>query len=211
MASFFDRVRAGLAKTARQIRERLGDVAGDRSRRRRVRGSAGPAGRRARRIETLEAVEDALIAADVGSAGDRAHRRGRARRSAAGSIGERVGRVMLGMLTDVRPGAGRRRRVRTSSWSSASTARARRRRSASWRTSTAATGRSVLVCAADTFRAAAVEQLAIWTERAGVDLVRAPVGRGSGGGDLRCRPRPRRAAMRSSSSTRPGGCTRAPT
>ena len=33
-----------------------------------------------------------------------------------------------------------------------------------------------MVCAADTFRAAAVEQLAIWTERAGVDLVRAAGG-----------------------------------
>src|SRR6185436_14648173 len=37
-------------------------------------------------------------------------------------------------------------------------------------------GRSVLVCAADTFRAAAVEQLAVWTERAGVELVRAHAG-----------------------------------
>ena len=38
------------------------------------------------------------------------------------------------------------------------------------------TGRSVMVCAADTFRAAAVEQLAVWAERAGVDLVRAQSG-----------------------------------
>ena len=37
-------------------------------------------------------------------------------------------------------------------------------------------GRSVLICAADTFRAAAVEQLAVWAERAGVDLVRAQSG-----------------------------------
>ena len=33
-------------------------------------------------------------------------------------------------------------------------------------------GRSVLISAADTFRAAAIEQLAIWAERAGADLVR---------------------------------------
>ena len=33
-----------------------------------------------------------------------------------------------------------------------------------------------MVCAADTFRAAAVEQLAVWAERAGVDLVRAQSG-----------------------------------
>jgi fused signal recognition particle receptor len=36
-----------------------------------------------------------------------------------------------------------------------------------------ASGKQPLVCAADTFRAAAVEQLEIWTKRAGVDLVRA--------------------------------------
>ena len=37
-------------------------------------------------------------------------------------------------------------------------------------------GRSVLLAAADTFRAAAVEQLAIWAERAGSELVRAEPG-----------------------------------
>jgi fused signal recognition particle receptor len=38
------------------------------------------------------------------------------------------------------------------------------------------TGASPLVCAADTFRAAAVEQLEIWAGRAGVDIVRAREG-----------------------------------
>ncbi len=33
-------------------------------------------------------------------------------------------------------------------------------------------GRSVLLCAADTFRAAAVEQLAVWAERNGVEIIR---------------------------------------
>ena len=37
-------------------------------------------------------------------------------------------------------------------------------------------GKRPLVCAADTFRAAAVEQLAIWAERAHVDIVRAKEG-----------------------------------
>jgi fused signal recognition particle receptor len=36
----------------------------------------------------------------------------------------------------------------------------------------AAAGRKVLVIAADTFRAAAIEQLAVWAERAGAELVR---------------------------------------
>jgi fused signal recognition particle receptor len=37
-------------------------------------------------------------------------------------------------------------------------------------------GRTPLICAADTFRAAAVEQLEIWARRAGVDMVRAREG-----------------------------------
>jgi fused signal recognition particle receptor len=37
-------------------------------------------------------------------------------------------------------------------------------------------GREPLVCAADTFRAAAVEQLEIWAKRAGVDIIRAHMG-----------------------------------
>jgi fused signal recognition particle receptor len=39
-----------------------------------------------------------------------------------------------------------------------------------------AAGRRPLICAADTFRAAAVEQLAIWAARAGVDIIRAREG-----------------------------------
>jgi fused signal recognition particle receptor len=37
-------------------------------------------------------------------------------------------------------------------------------------------GRTTLICAADTFRAAAVDQLQIWADRAGVDIVRAKAG-----------------------------------
>jgi fused signal recognition particle receptor len=37
-------------------------------------------------------------------------------------------------------------------------------------------GRSVLLCAADTFRAAAVEQLVVWGERTGVDVIRQKAG-----------------------------------
>jgi fused signal recognition particle receptor len=37
-------------------------------------------------------------------------------------------------------------------------------------------GRAPLICAADTFRAAAVDQLQIWADRAGVDMVRARPG-----------------------------------
>lgn len=37
-------------------------------------------------------------------------------------------------------------------------------------------GRKVLLCAADTFRAAAIEQLEVWAQRAGVDVVRQKTG-----------------------------------
>lgn len=37
-------------------------------------------------------------------------------------------------------------------------------------------GKKVLVAAADTFRAAAIEQLEVWTERAGVDIIKRPEG-----------------------------------
>jgi fused signal recognition particle receptor len=39
-----------------------------------------------------------------------------------------------------------------------------------------AEGQAPLICAADTFRAAAVDQLQIWADRAGVDIVRAREG-----------------------------------
>ena len=38
------------------------------------------------------------------------------------------------------------------------------------------TGKTPIICAADTFRAAAVDQLQIWADRAGVDIVRAKEG-----------------------------------
>ncbi|MBB6142180.1 fused signal recognition particle receptor [Silvibacterium bohemicum] len=39
-----------------------------------------------------------------------------------------------------------------------------------------AQGRSVLLCAADTFRAAAIEQLEVWSERSGVELIKSRQG-----------------------------------
>ena len=40
----------------------------------------------------------------------------------------------------------------------------------------AQTGNKVLVCAADTFRPAAIEQLSIWAERSGADLIKSKLG-----------------------------------
>ena len=176
MASFFDRIRDGLAKTAQQIKQRLGEAVGD--------TPATPAGSaaskqsgpssRALTIDSVEAVEDALLGADVGLAAT-SRIVDAVRRDRTGSVGDRVRRVMLGILNDVKTppqvttkphiilvvgvnGTGKTTTV-------GKLANLYRNE-----------GRSVMVCAADTFRAAAVEQLTVWAGRAGVDLVRAQSG-----------------------------------
>ena len=172
MPSVFDRIRAGLARTAQQIRQRLGAETAPAA----ATGSAtasSPAGR-ALPVDTIEAIEDALISADVGlPATERIVAAVKADRE--GTLADRVARVVLGIFRDVNPaptvqqlphvilvvgvnGTGKT----TSVGKLANVYRSE--------------GRSVLICAADTFRAAAVEQLAVWAERAGVDLVRAQSG-----------------------------------
>jgi fused signal recognition particle receptor len=171
--ALFDRLRAGLAKTARQIRERFADVAETESPA--STGSAGRGGRTAAlSLGSVEAVEDALIAADVGlPATERIM--AAIEKDRQGSLAERVGREVRRILGETVPapqvsatphvvlivgvnGTGKT----TTVGKLANLYKAQ--------------GRSVLVCAADTFRAAAVEQVAVWTERAGVDLVRAQTG-----------------------------------
>jgi len=171
MPSFFDRIRSGLAKTAQQIRERLSEATGAAD----VTGAAAPAtSGRVITIDTIEAVEDALIAADVGLAATSRIVES-ARSEQGGSIGDRVRRVMLGILNDVKPAPEIKARphvilvVGVNGTGKTTTVG---KLANLFRTQ----GHSVMVCAADTFRAAAVEQLAVWTERAGVDLIRAQSG-----------------------------------
>jgi fused signal recognition particle receptor len=168
VTSFLSRVRDGLAKTAQQIRERLRAVEAD------IPANVAAGGNRRTGVETLDALEDALLTADVGlGATERILASVRAERR--GTLGERVERVIRSIFADVprtyaaetRPyvvlvvgvnGTGKTTTV-------GKLAHVFRNE-----------GKAVMVCAADTFRAAAVEQLAVWTERAGVDLVRAKPG-----------------------------------
>jgi len=174
VSSFFTRIRDGLAKTAQQIRDRLGTIDDDPIEGPAPAAAGAPVAGRALTVDTIEALEDALLTADVGlQATERIIAAVRADR--IGTLRERVGRVMRAILTDVRPapvmstrphvvlivgvnGTGKT----TTVGKLANLLRGQ--------------GLSVLVCAADTFRAAAVEQLAVWTGRAGVDLVRAQAG-----------------------------------
>jgi fused signal recognition particle receptor len=167
LPSFFSRIKEGLAKTAQQIRERLSDVSD-------APDAGASASRTVATAETAEAIEDALIAADVGlPATERIL--SAVRRETGGSLRERVSQEVRRVLTDVpaTPETTTRPRVvlivgvngtgkTTTVGKLANLLRAN--------------GQSVLVGAADTFRAAAVEQLAVWAGRAGVDLIRAQSG-----------------------------------
>ena len=75
-----------------------------------------------------------------------------------------------------------------------------------------AQGKNVLLCAADTFRAAAIEQLEIWGQRTGTDVIRKSSRRSRAGirrrfCSMRCRLRSRGRRI-TLSLIRPGGCIR---
>jgi fused signal recognition particle receptor len=168
MASLFSRVRDGLAKTAQQIRERLSAADVET-----VPSAAAAAGRRVG-VETLDALEDALLTADVGL-GATERILDAVRTGADGTLTERVSEAIRRMLTDVpaAPAIATRPHVVLVVGVNGT-----------GKTTTVgklahlyqSSGERVMICAADTFRAAAVEQLAVWAERAGVDLVRAHAG-----------------------------------
>ena len=159
--SIVGRLRDGLRRTARRWTSRLERLSG-------TSGSGGPS------TETLEALEELLIEADVGV-------------STAGRIVARVGEDGGGDL---------RERVKTEIRSVLAGAAAPPAEvpaprvvlvvgvNGTGKTTTVGKlahrcrldGRAPLICAADTFRAAAVEQIAVWAERASVDIVRAADG-----------------------------------
>lgn len=165
MSSFFSRVRAGLAKTAAQIRERLTDLTD--------RVVETPAARTA--AASLAEIEDALIGADVGLPATERILAAVKQAGADGPLRDRVGdeikRVFAGAPPP--PDTGARPRVvlivgvngtgKTTSVGKLANLFKQQ-------------GKAVLICAADTFRAAAVEQLSVWAERAGVDVIRAQHG-----------------------------------
>ena len=164
MSSFFARIKQGLAKTAQQIRERLSDTPAPTS----------GAGRSVAVADTAEAIEEALIAADVGlPATERIL--AAVRRDSRGSLRERVSQEVRRVLADVAvtPETTTRPRVVLIVGVNGTGKTTTVGKLANLLKSS---GQSVLVGAADTFRAAAVEQVAVWAGRAGVDLIRAAPG-----------------------------------
>jgi len=164
---FFDKIKQSLVRTKEQFVGRFDDI---------VRRADEPA-RRSRPIdvETVDALEEALISADVGvAASEQIVKAVRGRRSRGESLRDLVKAEILAILqsaekpmvvgtpqvvlivgvngTGKTTTVGKLARVITDA------------------------GLTPLICAADTFRAAAVEQLQVWATRAGVDFVRAQAG-----------------------------------
>jgi fused signal recognition particle receptor len=165
---FFDKIRQSLTRTKQQFVERIEEV---------VKRADEPE-RRGQPIdvETVEALEEALISADVGvAATEEIVQAVRARRVRGESlrdlVKEEIRRILHG--TDAPAANGHRPHVVmivgvNGTGKTTTVGKLARLMKDS--------GRSPLICAADTFRAAAVEQLEIWATRAGVDIIRARTG-----------------------------------
>jgi fused signal recognition particle receptor len=167
---FFDRIREGLSKTKQQIVERFDEIV----------SQAEAPSRKGRQVdvETIEALEELLIMADVGvPATDRIIEAVRNQTAGGKSLRDAVKDEIRAIFASVQPavastnghlphvvlivgvnGTGKTTTVGKLAQLLKSS------------------GKKPLVVAADTFRAAAVEQLEIWARRAGVELIRAREG-----------------------------------
>jgi fused signal recognition particle receptor len=163
------RIREGLTRTTQQIVAHFDEIVS--------RADATGRGRRQLDVDTIEALEEVLITADVGlAAAERIASavRARARQEDAGLRDLVKAELRSVFAAAARPVPnGHRPHVvlvvgvngtgkTTTIGKLANLSRA--------------AGEQPLICAADTFRAAAVEQLEIWARRANVDIVRAREG-----------------------------------
>jgi fused signal recognition particle receptor len=168
---FFDRIREGLSKTKQQIVERFDEI---------VSQVDAPA-RKGRPIDvdTIEALEELLIMADVGvSATERIVAAVKEQTSSGKSLRDAVKDEIRAIFASVQPAGGAQSNghlphvvliVGVNGTGKTTTV-------GKLAQLLKVSGKKPLVVAADTFRAAAVEQLEIWAKRAGVDLIRAREG-----------------------------------
>jgi len=165
---FFDKIKQSLTRTKEQFVERFEEV---------VKRADEPANRsQPIDVETIEALEEALISADVGvAATDQIVQAVRGRRGRGDSLRTLVKEEIRDILrgADLAAPNGQRPHVVlivgvNGTGKTTTVGKLARLMKDS--------GQSPLICAADTFRAAAVEQLEIWAKRAGVDIIRAKPG-----------------------------------
>src|SRR6476646_9815370 len=165
---FFDKIKQSLARTKEQFVERFEEV---------VRRADEPAKRtQPIDVETVDALEEALISADVGvAATEQIVRAVRQKRGAGQSLRGLVKEEIREILRAANPPAANGHRPHVVLIVGVN---------GTGKTTTVGklarfikdSGKNPLICAADTFRAAAVEQLEIWATRAGVDFIRARTG-----------------------------------
>ena len=165
---FFDKIKQSLARTKEQFVERFDDV---------VKRADEPAQRtRPVDIETVEALEEALISADIGvAAADQIVKAVKAKRHRGESLRVLVTEEIRAILRAADTPVAQTQKPHVVMIVGVN---------GTGKTTTVGklarlikdTGKVPMICAADTFRAAAVEQLEIWATRAGVDMVRARTG-----------------------------------
>ena len=165
---FFDKIKASLTRTKEQFVDRFDEIV----------GRADEPAQRSRPVdvETLEALEEALISADVGvAASDQIVSAVRKQRTRGESLRSLVKNEIFEILkaADVQPPSGGKPHVIlivgvNGTGKTTTVGKLARLIKES--------GKTPLICAADTFRAAAVEQLQVWATRAGVDFIRAQAG-----------------------------------
>ena len=165
---FFDRIKQSLTRTTQQFMDRFEDV---------VKQADTPE-RRSRPVdvETVEALEEVLISADVGvAATERIVTAVKKRDRRSTTLRELVKEEILEILKGAGNGPTNGQRPHVVMIVGVN---------GTGKTTTVGklarlikdNGQTPLICAADTFRAAAVEQLEVWAKRADVDFIRARAG-----------------------------------
>jgi fused signal recognition particle receptor len=168
----FDKLKQGLQKTSQQLKERLDRLD-------EMVGLAGPSEEARTReidVDTAENLEEILLMADVGvAATDEIVSAVKSRQRRGESLRQLVKEEMLRVLESSTPAAqplGQPHVVLIVGVNGVGKTTTIGKLANQLRQQ----GRTPLICAADTFRAAAVDQLQIWADRAGVDIVRAKEG-----------------------------------
>lgn len=167
----FDKLRDGLSRTKQQIVNRFEEI---------VQTADAPDQRtRPVNVDTIEALEELLISADVGlAASERIITAVRDRARRGESLRELVKQEIRRIFDDASPAVqpadnGHKPHVTLIVGVNGTGKTTTIGKLANLLKSS---GKAPLICAADTFRAAAVEQLEIWAARAGVEMVRAKAG-----------------------------------
>lgn len=166
---FLDRLREGLSKTKQQIVSRFEKIV--------ERADTDEQRTRPVDVDTIEALEELLISADLGiAATERIVTAVRARSRRGESLRDLVKEEIRAIFDAVEPGPSANGHHPHVTLIVGVNGTGKTTTIGKLANLLKLSGKDPLVCAADTFRAAAVEQLEIWAKRANVDIVRAKDG-----------------------------------